>query len=281
MAEDQPRGAFIVLIHQRADQRLYRLRRFRHRHEQQLKLSVVKGDLLRRDLHQSRDRGRVAYRAEQIFPADRLPVRRDRHAVGTQRLKILDAFEHVCKVTEHVLDILRHGIGGARKRAERCDINKIPAAEHTDVQIPLFHAHGSLRRHREIGGDIQACGKVIRAAARQIAHQRAPLLRQAHQTVDRFIQRAVAAVADNKIKLRPKLGGKARGVAAALRLLNADQIPRLRVDGHRIKQGRARLCFSGAGIDNEKQLLFHALILLSSRFFAVGACRSRRVCVFL
>ena len=45
------------------------------------------------ELHQPRDRRRIADRTEEVFPVEDLAVRRDLHAVRAERIEILDALK--------------------------------------------------------------------------------------------------------------------------------------------------------------------------------------------
>ena len=172
---------------------------------------------------------------------------------------------------EHIFDVLRHGVGRLCKRAERGNIDEVPLAELSHVQRSRLHAHGGGGRLGGACGNIQACGKVVRAAAGQIAQHRAILRRNAHHTVHRFVQRTVAAVADNKVVCRAQRLGKLRRLAGVRGLMHGDEIARRRIDGSRFKQRRNGFGLSRAGIDDKEQLfVVHGCLLVCSSQHQTG-----------
>ena len=162
-------------------------------------------------------------------------------------------------MAEHILDVLRHGVGRARERAEGRDVNEVLFIEHAHVQVAWLKAHGALRRERGIGGNGQACREVVRTAAGQVAQRRTLLPRQAHDAVDRLVERAVSAVADDEIEISAEALGQLGRVAVPPRLRHADQIARLGEDRNGVEQRCARFRLARAGIDDKQQLLFHSI----------------------
>ena len=174
-------------------------------------------------------------------------------------------------MTEHILDVLRHGVGRARERAEGRDVNEVLFIEHAHVQVARLKAHGALRRDRRLGRDRQACGEIVRAAAGQIAHRRALVLRDAHHAVHRFVERAVAAVADDDVEFRPERFGELRRFSAVRGLAHGDEIARLRVDRGGVKQRCEGFGLSRAGIDDKEQLfVVHGFLLVCSSQHQTG-----------
>lgn len=225
------------------------------RHEQQLELAVVERHLVGRELPQPRDRRRIADRTEEVFPIEDLAVRRDLHAVRAERVEILDALKEVRKVSEHIFNVLLDGVGRFRERAERRDIDEVPLAEFAHIERSWLHAHGGGRRLGGIRRDIQARGKVVRAAAGQIAHERAVFSRDAHHTVHRFVERAVAAVADDDVEFRPERFGELRRFSAVRGLAHGDEIARLGVDRGGVEQRCEGFGLSARGLTIKSSFL--------------------------
>ena len=172
---------------------------------------------------------------------------------------------------EHILDVLLDGVGRFRERAERRDVDKVPLAEFAHIERSRLHTHGGGRRLGGIRRDIQARGKVVRAAAGQIAHERAVFSRNAHHTVHRFVERAVAAVADDDVEFRPERFGELRRFSAVRGLAHGDEIARLRVDRGGVKQRREGFGLSRAGIDDKEQLfVVHGFLLVCSSQHQTG-----------
>ena len=172
---------------------------------------------------------------------------------------------------EHILDVLLDGVGRFCERAERRDIDEVPLAEFAHIERSRLHAHGGGRRLGGIRRDIQARGKVVRAAAGQIAHERAVFSRNAHHTVHRFVERAVAAVADDDVEFRPERFGELRRFSAVRGLAHGDEIARLGIDRGGVKQRCEGFGLSRAGIDDKEQLfVVHGFLLVCSSQHQTG-----------
>ena len=166
---------------------------------------------------------------------------------------------------EHIFNVLLDGVGRFCERAERRDVDKVPLAEFAHIERSRLHTHGGGRRLGGIRRDIQARGKVVRAAAGQIAHERAVFSRNAHHTVHRFVERAVAAVADDDVEFRPERFGELRRFSAMRGLAHGDEIARLGVD-----RGEG-FGLSRAGIDDKEQLfVVHGFLLVCSSQHQTG-----------
>ena len=160
-------------------------------------------------------------------------------------------------MSQRVFHILRGGVGGAGKRAEGRHIHKDPLPEAADIQLPDLPADNGLGGFGWIGGNLQAGGKVIGAALRQIPYHRR--MRQRLKAGDDLVQRAVAAYGHHRVIRAAGLLRNAAGIPGRSSAADAEEIPGVAERGRRIVERAAGLAAPGAGIDDHQKLLlgFH------------------------
>jgi len=102
-------------------------------------------------------------------------------------------------MTQHVFQALGSGVGGFGKGSEGCNVGKVPAVELTDIQPPFPTGGDCLGGSGDIRGQLETVCKVVGAAGGDISHGNVQA--GAEQTVDRFIEGAVAAHAGDHVEV--------------------------------------------------------------------------------
>ena len=146
-------------------------RRLGHPQEQQLEHAVVHTDAGGIQLHKPAQRRGVAHGAEDELSLKALAVGLHRAAVGAQGVQIAQPLQNVGEVPQRVFGCLGRGVGGAGKGAEGRHIRKVPVVVPTHVQRVRRTADGGAGGLVHGGGEMQAGGEVVGAAAGQIAQQ--------------------------------------------------------------------------------------------------------------
>ena len=225
-----------------------------HTEQQQFEFSVVHPYTGGIQLHQAAQGGGIAHSAENELPLEALTIGIHRAAVGPQGVQIAQPLQNVGKMTQGVLGRLGGGVGGPGKGPKGGHIGEIAVVMPPHVQGAGRAGGGRLCRGGQHGVKMQAHGKVVGAAAGQIAQQ-GPLL-QLHKPGQRLVQRAVASGTDHHVVLPAPPGGDIAGLAARLGDIGPYQIAGTGELRHGIEQRGAGFCLSRTGID-DKQELFH------------------------
>ena len=131
---------------------------------------------------------------------------------GADIRKILYAFEDICHMPEHVFDLLRRAVSGFRERAEGGHIGEAPAIEAPKVNGARDAFHDVAGSLHNVGGDLEARGKIVRAAGRDIAER--AVCAGLQQPLDHLVERSVAANGYDKISLVRMSAGELRAVSA-------------------------------------------------------------------
>ena len=119
------------------------------------------------------------------------------HMVGTDAAEPGNAIENICRMSQHILGLLRRFIGYGNQSAESGNVHKVLVVEFSHVAgIPsaLKHPAGCID---DPPGNTQPPGKVIGGAARNISDGNGQTA--VHHPVNHFIQGAVSAGADDHI----------------------------------------------------------------------------------
>ena len=126
--------------------------------------------------------------------------------------QILHGVEQICRMSEHVFEVLRCGVRQPGERAERCNIGKILISELADVDLLGFSGNYVLRGLEHVGGYAVAGCKIVCAAGWNIAERSAAVA--ADNAGYDLVERTVAAYADDEVKLAAVKLRKLRCVAA-------------------------------------------------------------------
>lgn len=113
--------------------------------------------------------------------------------------QILHGVEQICRMSEHVFEILRCGVRQPGERTERCDIGKILISELADVDLLGLSGNYILRGLKHVRRYAVACGKIICTAGGNVA-ERSVAVAADNSGYD-LVERTVAADADDEVKL--------------------------------------------------------------------------------
>ena len=183
----------------------------------------------------------------------------------------LHAVEEIRHPAPDPLVDLRRLIRDVREQTERRNIIE-PAifAERADVDGERLAVDDVLRGDDRVARESQRRGHIVYRPARNIA-ERGPVL-QLHQSARRFVERPVAAGADDEIIVRAALHDLPREVARPGGRVNRDLIAAGGEDLNDLHEAASDLGVPCVRVD-EKQKSLHRL---RSFFTAQPRCRSRR-----
>ena len=165
---------------------------------------------------------------------------------------VLDAFQNVGQVTQHIFGGLGGGIGSGGEKAEGSHIGEIPqSAEIAHVQGTGRALQGGPGGLHHVPGEVHGGGEIIGAAQGNIAQ--GDVFPGFDQPGDDFVQRAVAADADHAfVLLFFSAAGQFSGVAALLRQFQIEIQASGTVNFHDVHQSAPGPQFAGHGIYNQQ-----------------------------
>lgn len=113
--------------------------------------------------------------------------------------QILHGVKQICRMSEHIFEVLRRRVRQPGERTERCDIGKILISELADVDLLGFSGNYVLRGLKHVRRYAVACGKIICTAGGNVA-ERSVAVAADNSGYD-LVERTVAADADDEVKL--------------------------------------------------------------------------------
>ena len=162
--------------------------------------------------------------------------------------------QQISRMAQGVLDILRRGIAGPGKGAEGSHIGEVPGAELAHIVGHGLALQDLLRRLHDIGGELQAAGKIVGGAGRDIADRDLETC-PAHAG-DGLIEGAVATAADDQVDTGTKAAHRLLGGAGAGGHMDRHIIARLGIEQKDIRKEAVGPFLAGKGIHKE-QHFFH------------------------